>query len=89
MSKLLQKANRQLRVNDDARADELIKADYVEIDEKTGKPVKGAEDKGDKDLKKENAALKKENKELQEQVADLTAKLEAATTPPTGTAKTE
>ena len=81
MSKLLQKANRQLRVNDDTRADELIKAGYIEIDEKTGKPVKGAEDKGDKDLKKENADLKKENKELQKQVADLTAKLDAAANP--------
>ncbi len=77
MSRLLQKANRQLRVNDDARAEELIKAGYVEIDEKTGKPIKGAEDP-EKGLKKENAALKKENKALQEQVAELTAKLEAA-----------
>ena len=87
--KLLQKANRQLRVNDDARADELIKAGYVEIDEKTGKPVKGAEDKGDKDLKKEIAALKKENKALQEQVADLIAQLDAAKNPPQGAAKPE
>jgi len=83
--KLIQKGNRQLRV-DDVRADQLLKAGYIEIDEKTGKPVKGAEDKGDKDLKKENAALKKENKELQEKVADLTAKLEAAATSHAGTA---
>lgn len=86
--KLIQKGNRQLRV-DDVRADQLLKAGYIEIDEKTGKPVKGAEDKGDKDLKNENAALKKENKKLQEKVADLTAKLEAATTPPAGAAKTK
>ena len=77
--KLIQKGNRQLRV-DDVRADALITtAGYIEIDEKTGKPVKGDEDKVEKDLKKEIVALKKENKALQEQVADLTAKLEAAT----------
>lgn len=86
--KLIQKGNRQLRV-DDVRADQLLKAGYIEIDEKTGKPVKGAEDKGDKDLKKENTALKKENKELLEKVADLTAKLEAATAPPAVAAKPE
>lgn len=73
--KLLQKANRQLRV-DDVRAEELIKAGYVELNPKTGKPVKV--ESTEKDLKKENAALKKENKALQEQVAELTAKLEAA-----------
>lgn len=73
--KLIQKANRQLRV-DDVRAEELIKAGYVEIDEKTGKPIKGEDP--EKDLKKENTALKKENKALKEQVAELTAKLEAA-----------
>lgn len=74
--KLIQKGNRQLRV-DDVRAEELIKAGYIEIDPKTAKPVKGAD--SEKDLKKENAALKKENKALQDQVAELTAKLEAAT----------
>ena len=76
MARLLQRANRQLRVNDDKHAEELIKAGYVELDPKTGKPLKGADP--EKDLKKENAALKKENKALQDQVADLTAKLEAA-----------
>lgn len=75
--KILQKANKQLRV-DDVRAEALLKVGYVEIDEKTGKPIKGAEDKDEKDLKKENTALKKENKALQDQVAELTAKLEAA-----------
>lgn len=79
--KLIQKGNRQLRV-DDARAEQLLKAGYVEIDEKTGKPIKAADP--EEDLKKENAALKKENKALQKQVAELTAKLEAADTPKTG-----
>ena len=72
--KLIQKANRQLRV-DDVRAEELIKAGYVELDHETGKPVKAV--LTEKDLKKENAALKKENKALKEQTAELTAKLEA------------
>ena len=75
--KLIQKGNKQLRV-DDVHATALIAtAGYVEIDEKTGKPV--AVNGSEKDLKKENAALKKENKELKELNADLKAKLEAAT----------
>ena len=78
MMKIVQKANKQLRV-DDVRAEALLKAGYVEIDEKTGKPIQTEETKGEKNLKKENAALKKENKALQEQVADLTTKLAAAT----------
>lgn len=72
--KLIQKGNKQLRV-DDVRADELIKAGYVELDQKTGKPVKGED--LEKDLKKENAALKKENKALQAKVDELTAQLAA------------
>lgn len=46
--KLLQRANKQLRV-DDARAEDYLKAGYIEIDPKTGKPI-GAEKpkKGDK-----------------------------------------
>nr|DAF47300.1 MAG TPA: hypothetical protein [Siphoviridae sp. ctHNe8]DAW20197.1 MAG TPA: hypothetical protein [Caudoviricetes sp.] len=76
MNRLLQKANRQLRVSDDARADELIKSGYVELNPDTGKPLKAADP--EKDIKKENAALKKENKALQEQVAALTEKLGTA-----------
>lgn len=84
MMKIVQKGNKQLRV-DDARAAALIAAaGYVEIDEKTGKPIQ-TETPDDKALKKENAALKKENKELKAQVAELTEKLEAAT----ATEKTE
>lgn len=69
--KLIQKGNRQLRV-DDVRAEELIKAGYVEIDKETGKPVKVEEEQPEKALKAEIAALKKENKALKEQVAKLT-----------------
>ena len=70
--KLIQKANKQLRV-DDVRAEALLKAGYVEIDRKTGMPI--AAESGDE---KENKVLKRENKELKKQVADLTAQLEAA-----------
>lgn len=75
--KLIQKGNRQLRV-DDVRAEELLKAGYVEIDQKTGKPVviENDEDKEIKTLKKENTALKKENKALKEQVEALTSQPE-------------
>ena len=74
MSKLIQRGNKQLRV-DDVRAEELIKAGYVELDQKTGKPIKGED--SEKDLKKENAILKKENKVLQAKVDELTAQLAA------------
>lgn len=71
--KLIQKGNRQLRV-DDVRAEELIKAGYVELDPKTGKPivVETEQEQNEKALKAEIAALKKENKALKEQVAKLT-----------------
>ena len=39
--KLIQRGNKQLRV-DDARAEDYLKAGYIEIDPETGKPV-GAE----------------------------------------------
>lgn len=79
--KLIQKGNKQLHLDDD-RADALIAtAGYVEIDEKTGKPIHA--DGGEKDLKKENAALKKENaalkkknKELEARVVELMAQIE-------------
>lgn len=73
--KLIQKGNRQLRV-DDVRADQLMKAGYVEIDQKTGKPIvaETEAEKAEKALKLENEALKKENAELKAQIAKLTAK---------------
>lgn len=73
--RLLQKANRQIRVVDDTRAEELLNAGYVELNPETGIPLKSADP--EKDLKKENAALKKENKALHEQLANLTAKPES------------
>lgn len=76
--KLIQKGNRQLRV-DDVRAEELIKAGYVELDPVTGNPVKV--EPTEKDLKKENAALKKENKALQAEVDELKAKLQTPVNP--------
>ena len=75
--KLIQKGNKQLRV-DDVRAEAMLKAGFVEIDEKTGKPILSAEEKAENDLKKEIKDLRKENKELKAQVAELTAKLNAA-----------
>jgi len=67
--KLVQKGNKQLRV-DDVRAAALIATGgYVEIDEKTGKPVKTADP--EQDLKKENAALKKENAALKARIQAL------------------
>ena len=78
--KLIQKGNRQLRV-DDVRADEFIKAGYVEIDQKTGKPVRVDPKSDNKDavikqLEAENAELKKENLSLSDRVNELTVQLE-------------
>ncbi len=76
--KTVQRGNKQLRVADD-RLEELCGAGYVEVDEKTGRPVEvAASDAGDA-LKKENAALKKENRELRAQAKELTRQVEALT----------
>lgn len=76
--KTVQRGNKQLRVADD-RLEGMLKAGYVEIDEKTGEPVAvPAKEDGSSALKKENATLKKENKALKAQVQELTAKLETA-----------
>lgn len=51
--KLIQRANKQLRVADD-RAEDYLKAGYFEVDPKTGKPVgAGKEDKPKKSGKKD------------------------------------
>ncbi len=77
--KLVQRGNKQLRVADD-RLEDMLKAGYIELDEKTGKPVKSPAAKTEADaLRKENAALKKENKELTAQVEQLAAQVEALT----------
>lgn len=72
--KIVQKGNRQLRIADDQLQNYLPKG-FVEIDEKTGKPIQKAPVDEAKALKRENAALKKENKELKEQLEKLTAQL--------------
>ena len=79
--KLIQKGNKQLRV-DDVRAEQMLKSGFVEIDQATGKPivVETEAQKAEKALKKEIKDLRKENKELKEQVAELTEKLNAAGT---------
>ena len=76
--KIVQKANRQLRV-DDVRAEELIKAGYVEIDKATGKPIvpETEAEKAQKvvaAMEQEIAALKQENEELKEQLDKLKVK---------------
>ena len=77
--KTVQKGNKQLRVADD-RLEDMLKAGYVEVDEKTGKPVNvPAKETDAAALKKENAALKKENKDLRAQVEGLAEQVKALT----------
>ena len=70
--KIVQKGNKQLRIADE-RLDEMLLRGFVEVDQKTGKPIKKAPKDELAALKKENAVLKKENDELKKQ---LTAKPE-------------
>ena len=72
--KLIQKGNRQLLV-DDVRAEQLIKAGYVEIDRETGKPivVETEAQKAERAMRLENEALKQENEQLKAEIAKLTA----------------
>lgn len=75
--KTVQRGNKQLRVADD-RLEDMVKSGYVEVDERTGKPVNVPAKEADAAaLKKENGALKKENKDLRAQVEALTAQVEA------------
>lgn len=69
--KIVQKGNKQLRVADDQLSNYLSKG-YVEIDQKTGKPIVKEPVDETKALKREITALKKENKELTEKLAALT-----------------
>ena len=64
--KLIQKGNRQLRV-DDVRAEQLLKAGFVEIDQATGKPIIV-----ETEVQKAEKALKKENEELKAKIAERT-----------------
>lgn len=76
--KIVQKHNKQLRI-EDAQLDDFLAKGYVEVDKKTGKPiVKESVDEA-KALKKEISALKKANKELTEQVEKLEAELKKYT----------
>ena len=61
MKKIVQKGNKQLCV-DESRLDEMLKAGFVEIDQKTGKPVEVEAEKSEevKALELENAALRAE-----------------------------
>lgn len=68
--KIVQKGNKQLRV-DDAQLNNYLSKGYVELDQKTGKPIVKEPVDELKTLKKENAALKKANKELTEKLAAL------------------
>lgn len=71
--KLVQKGNRQLRIQDD-RLEAMLAAGYTEVDQKTGKLLKKEPVDELKKLKKENAELKKVIEELTAQIAELTAK---------------
>lgn len=80
--KLVQKGNRQLRIQDD-QLENMLAAGYAEVDEKTGKVLKKEPKDALSAIKKENDALKKDietlkqaNKELNEKVGVLTKQLE-------------
>lgn len=70
--KIVQKNNKQLKIQDEQLTDFLNRG-FVEVDQKTGKPIAKKDAKADElaALKKENAELKKENKALKEQVENL------------------
>jgi len=70
--KIVQKGNKQLRIADEKLENYLTKG-YVEIDQKSGKPIVKEPTDDPKALKKENAALKKANKELNEKLEALSA----------------
>lgn len=71
MKKIVQKGNKQLTVSEEM-LDVYLNLGYVEIDEKTGKPIQKEPASKEAALKKENADLKKENKALREQIKALT-----------------
>ena len=79
--KLVQKGNKQLRV-EDGLLPGMLAAGYEELDQKTGKPLKvpAAKDSAAA-LKKENEALRKENENLKEQIEILTVQISALNNP--------
>ena len=75
--KLVQKGNRQLRIQDD-QLENMLAAGYTEVDEKTGKLLKKESKDALSALKKENEALKKDIETLKKANDDLTEQLKAA-----------
>lgn len=75
--KLVQKGNRQLRIQDD-QLENMLAAGYAEVDEKTGKVLKKEPKDALSTLKKENEALKKDIETLKKANDDLTEQLKAA-----------
>lgn len=75
--KLVQKGNRQLRIQDD-QLENMLAAGYTEVDEKTGKLLKKEPKDALSALKKENDALKKDIESLKKANDDLTEQLKAA-----------
>lgn len=75
--KLVQKGNRQLRIQDD-QLENMLAAGYTEVDEKTGKLMKKEPKDALSALKKENDALKKDIETLKKENDELTVKLKAA-----------
>ena len=78
--KLVQKGNRQLRIQDD-QLENMLAAGYTEVDEKTGKLLKKEPKDALSTLKKENEALKKEIDTLKKANQELTEQLAAAQKP--------
>ena len=66
--KIVQKGNKQLRIKDE-QLEAKLKAGYVEIDQKTGKPVALKVEKSEvvKALEAEIAKLKAENAKLKDE----------------------
>lgn len=75
--KLVQKGNRQLRIQDD-QLENMLAAGYTEVDEKTGKILKKEPKDALSAIKKENDALKKDIETLKKANQELTKQLEAA-----------
>lgn len=68
--KIVQKGNKQLRI-DDAQLNNYLTRGYVELDQKTGKPIIKEPADETKALKRKVAALEKENAALREQLEKL------------------
>ena len=93
--KLVQRGNKQLRV-EDGLLPGMLAVGYVELDQKTGKPLtvpapkdsaaalkkeNDALKKECRDVKEQIKALKKENENLKEQIEVLTVQISALNNP--------